>query len=168
VYEVSRRAWGLRLRRTNKGSRYCHCPCCLPHMLTASASGLYIFAAQSPTPPIPLFTLRRAPRDAQRKTRGQSGSLLLLCKASSSSASYRLSGRAMARIGLRMMPTFPSSPLKFRTAGFPQYGFKVGLSKGAFPAQGAPWSRPSGLHPSFVPAAFKPVHPRTVSGQLCA
>ena len=56
----------------------------------------------------------------------------------------------------------------FRTAGFPQYGFKVGLSKGAFPAQGAPWSRPSGLHPSFVLAAFKPVHPRTVSGQLCA
>src|SRR5207302_9057234 len=91
VYEVSRRAWGLRLRRTNKGSRYRHCPCCLPHMLTASASGLYIFAARSPTPPIPLFTLRRAPRDAQRKTRGQSGSLLLPCKASSSSASYRFS-----------------------------------------------------------------------------
>jgi len=38
----------------NKGSRYRHCPCCLPHMLTASASGLYIFAAQSPTPPFPL------------------------------------------------------------------------------------------------------------------
>src|SRR5271157_568223 len=28
-----------------------------------------------------------------------------------------LSGRTMARTGLRMMPTFPSSPLKFRTAG---------------------------------------------------
>jgi len=39
----------------------------------------------------------------------------------------------MARTGLRMMPTFPSSPLKFRTVGFPQYGFKVGLSEGAFP-----------------------------------
>jgi len=39
----------------------------------------------------------------------------------------------MARTGLRMMPTFPSSPLKFRTAGFPQYGFKVGLSDAAFP-----------------------------------
>jgi hypothetical protein len=103
-------------------------------MLTASASGLYIFAAQSPTPPIPLFTLRRAPRDAQRKTRGQSGSLLLLCKASSSSASDRLSGKAMARTGLRMMPTFPSPPLKFRTAGFPRYGFKAGLSDEAFPA----------------------------------
>jgi hypothetical protein len=45
-----------------------------------------------------------------------------------------LSGKAMARTGLRMMPTFPSPPLKFRTAGFPQYGFKAGLSKGAYPA----------------------------------
>ena len=34
----------------------------------------------------------------------------------------------MARTGLRMMPTFPSPPLKFRTTGFPQYGFKAGLS----------------------------------------
>ena len=48
--------------------------------------------------------------------------------------SCRLSGKAMARTGLRMMPTFPSPPLKFRTAGFPQYGFKAGLSKGAYPA----------------------------------
>ena len=39
----------------------------------------------------------------------------------------------MARTGLRMMPTFPSSPLKFRTAGFPQYGFKAGVSAGACP-----------------------------------
>jgi hypothetical protein len=62
-----------------------------------------------------------------------------------------LSGRAMARTGLRMMPTFPSSPLKFRTVSFPQYGFKVGLSKGAFPARGAQLSHPSGLHPSFAP-----------------
>jgi hypothetical protein len=40
----------------------------------------------------------------------------------------------MARTGLRMMPTFPSPPLKFRTAGFPRYGFKAGISDGAFPA----------------------------------
>jgi hypothetical protein len=33
-----------------------------------------------------------------------------------------------------MMPTFPPSPLKFRTAGFPQYGFKAGISDKAFPA----------------------------------
>ena len=40
-----------------------------------------------------------------------------------------------------MMPTFPSSPLRFRTAGFPRYGSKAGLSDGAFPC---------GLHPSFA------------------
>ena len=38
----------------------------------------------------------------------------------------------MARTGLRMMPTFPLPPLKFRTVGFPQYGFKAGISKGTF------------------------------------
>ena len=38
----------------------------------------------------------------------------------------------MARTGLRMMPTFPSSPLKFRTASFPQYGFKASMSDGVF------------------------------------
>jgi hypothetical protein len=32
-----------------------------------------------------------------------------------------------------MMPTFPSSSLKFRTAGFPRYGFKAGMSDKAFP-----------------------------------
>ena len=35
------------------------------------------------------------------------------------------SGRIEARIGLRMMPTFPRSPLSFRTASFPQYGCRV-------------------------------------------
>jgi hypothetical protein len=45
-----------------------------------------------------------------------------------------LSGKAMARTGLRMMPTFPLPPLKFRMAGFPRYGFKAGLSDEAFPA----------------------------------
>jgi hypothetical protein len=29
-----------------------------------------------------------------------------------------------------MMPTFPRSPLSFRTAGFPQYGWKADLSGG--------------------------------------
>ena len=44
------------------------------------------------------------------------------------------------------MPTFPSPPLKFRTAGFPQYGFKAGISDEACPT--------SGLPSSFVPTAF--------------
>jgi hypothetical protein len=43
------------------------------------------------------------------------------------------SGKAVARTGLRMMPTFPLPPLKFRTAGFPQYGFKVSRSVRACP-----------------------------------
>ena len=45
------------------------------------------------------------------------------------------SGRIEARTGLRMMPTSPRSPLSFRTAGFPQYGWKAGLSGGAFPVR---------------------------------
>jgi hypothetical protein len=50
------------------------------------------------------------------------------------SAETRSPGRAMARTGLRMMPTFPSLPLKFRKSGFPRYGFKAGRSGRAFPA----------------------------------
>jgi hypothetical protein len=38
----------------------------------------------------------------------------------------------MARTGLRMMPTFPSPPPKFRTAGFPRYGYKASMSDGTF------------------------------------
>ena len=66
------------------------------------------------------------------------------------------SGGIEARTGLRMMPTSPRSPLSFRTAGFPQYGWKVGLSGGAFPSpdqlKPAPGMRrfPLGLRPSFA------------------
>jgi len=35
-----------------------------------------------------------------------------------------------------MMPTFPPPPLKFRTAGFPPYGFKASLSANACPNGG--------------------------------
>jgi len=34
-----------------------------------------------------------------------------------------------------MMPTFPRSPLSFRTAVFPQYGCKAGFPSGAFPGR---------------------------------
>ena len=58
----------------------------------------------------------------------------------------------MARTGLRMMPTFPLPPLKFRTAGFPRYGFKAGLSDEAFPGT-LVCHRPScSLLPSRFPA----------------
>jgi hypothetical protein len=51
---------------------------------------------------------------------------------------------------------FPRSPLTFRTAGFPRYGCKAGLSDGAFPAVAPLKSAPdmhiatTGLHPPFV------------------
>ena len=55
-----------------------------------------------------------------------------------------------------MMPTFPSPPLKFRTAGFPRYGFKASRSDRAFlngvsvkPAPGIP-SQPLSLPPPFA------------------
>jgi hypothetical protein len=73
-----------------------------------------------------------------------------------------------ALVGLSPTEHTSFSWTHFRTVSFPQYGFKVGLSKGAFPASGAQLSRPSGLHPSFAPPAFKPVYPRSVSGRLCA
>ena len=79
----------------------------------------------------------------------------------------QVSGKAMARTGLRMMPTFPSPPLKFRTAGFPQYGFKAGLSEGAFPRE-APNCR---AHPVCFPpsrSSLSTCMSRSVSGQLGA
>jgi len=54
----------------------------------------------------------------------------------------------MARTGLRMMPTFPLSSLKFRTAGFPQYGFKAGISGGAFPSTARSARRAVCIRPS--------------------
>jgi len=55
----------------SRGSRYRPYSCCLPRILMTSAPGLYVFAAQLPTPPIPLSTLRWVPRDTQCKTRGR-------------------------------------------------------------------------------------------------
>jgi hypothetical protein len=43
------------------------------------------------------------------------------------------SGRTEARTGLRMMPTSPRSPLSFRTAGFPRYGWKAGPVRWGLP-----------------------------------
>ena len=71
-------------------------------------------------------------------------------------AGGKLAGGIEARTGLRMMPTSPRSPLSFRTAGFPQYGWKAGISGGAFPA--GEWLKPApgihqptaGLRPPFV------------------
>ena len=68
------------------------------------------------------------------------------------------------------MPTFPRSPLSFRTAGFPQYGWKAGFSGGAFPdrqrLKPAPGMRllTSGLHPPFVHLVSQRLS-RSVSGR---
>jgi hypothetical protein len=72
----------------NKDSRYRPCSCGLPHIFTASASGLYIFAAQCPTPPILYLRFAGSLAVAAQDSR-PSGSLLLSCKALSSSPSHR-------------------------------------------------------------------------------
>src|SRR5258708_24140572 len=67
-----------------------------------------------------------------------------------------------------MMPAFPRPPLSFRTAGFPQYGWKAGFPSGAFlddqrlkPAPGM--RRPkSSLHPPFVHLVVSTVVPLCV------
>jgi hypothetical protein len=55
------------------------------------------------------------------------------------------------------MPTFPLPSLKFRTAGFPQYGFKAGWSDKAFPCDAALAS--DGL-PFVLRAPPLPLYPR--------
>ena len=63
-----------------------------------------------------------------------------------------------------MMPTFPSPSLKFRTAGFPRYGFKAGVSDRAFPFDAWPSRRrfASVLRARRLPRD----NPRTVPGNV--
>ena len=74
----------------------------------------------------------------------------------------------MARTGLRMMPTFPLPPLKFRTAGFPQYGFKASLSDRACPTALAVKPAP-GIPTSTVglPRPFRPLPARALLAWRC-
>src|SRR2546425_873795 len=64
-----------------------------------------------------------------------------------------------------MMPTSPRSPQSFRTAGFPQYGWKAGMSDGAFPGhrplKPAPGIRRLilGLPPSFAHLVVRGSYP---------
>ena len=48
-----------------------------------------------------------------------------------------------------MMPLFPPPSLKFRKVGFPDYGFKVGMSDGAFPSP-LSFKPTPGIHDCFV------------------
>jgi hypothetical protein len=69
------------------------------------------------------------------------------------------------------MPTFPRSPLLFRPAGFPQYGWKAGFPSGAFlgdqrlkPAPGM--RRPtSSLLPPFVRLVVSTIVPLCVGSR---
>jgi hypothetical protein len=61
------------------------------------------------------------------------------------------SGRTMARTGLRMMPTFPSFPLKFRTAVLPSTASRLACQ--TRPSRVAPHDRVTWLLPSFAPPA---------------
>src|ERR1019366_351870 len=64
----------------HRNSRYRCGSWCLPRITRTSAFGLHLFGALLPTPPIPLFTLRRVPRGTQRKTRGRADRYSLLVR----------------------------------------------------------------------------------------
>lgn len=67
-----------------------------------------------------------------------------------------------------MMPTAPPPSLSFRTSGSPQYGWKAGISGGAFPELCRVKPAPDmprqqlGLRPPFVRLAVNSVFPRCV------
>src|SRR5258708_25983111 len=71
VHEASRRVWGLRLRRTEQELAM-SLP---PHVAFRQCKSVSVliasFRSSIPSPPVPLFTLRRTPRGGQRKTRGR-------------------------------------------------------------------------------------------------
>ena len=151
--------WGLRPRRTEQKLALSLLSMLPSAHVNRVGVRIVSFRGSMATPPILYLRFAGSLAVAAQDSR-PSGSLLLSCKALSSSTSCRLSGKAMARTGLRMMPTFPLPPLKFRTAGFPRYGFKAGLLEGAFPAEApncrahlvcVPPSR-SSLSNLFIPA----------------
>ena len=89
VQEVSRRAWGLRLRRTVPRAR----AIAQGHVAFrySDSVGVLIarFRSSIPSPPIPLFTLRCYTSRCPTQNSGPSGSLLLSREDLSSSASCR-------------------------------------------------------------------------------
>ena len=65
--------WVLRLRGTVQGLALAPLLMLPSPIPTRSASRLLVFEAQSPSPPVPLFTLRLSPRGEPRKTQGRVG-----------------------------------------------------------------------------------------------
>jgi hypothetical protein len=71
VHEVSRRVWGLRLRRTAWGLALSS-PVMLPSVYVYDVGVLIAgFRSSMPSPPMPLFMLHCASHGAQRKTQGR-------------------------------------------------------------------------------------------------
>ena len=70
VQKVSRRVWGLRLRRTGPGLALSLLPM-WPSAVDGVGVLIAVFRSSIPSPPLPLFTLHRTPRDTPRKTRGR-------------------------------------------------------------------------------------------------
>jgi hypothetical protein len=120
---------------------------CFPHNRIRSAtsnrsiSGLILPFTYVPAYTLPVYASQdvlphhHARLGTRRLARLYRGSHLRLLNSMRFPRRNPQSGRIEARFGLRMMPTFPRSPLSFRTAGFPQYGWKAGLSSGAFPVR---------------------------------
>src|SRR5262252_269908 len=70
VHEVSRRVWGLRLRRTRQELALTLLPMLPSAHYKVVGVRIYSFRSWLPTPPIPLFTLRGLPRDRTRAKLG--------------------------------------------------------------------------------------------------
>ncbi len=74
----------------SRDSRYRSRSCCLPRITKTSASGLHLFEARSPTPPIPCLRFAGSLAVAAQDS-APGGSLLLSCKTLSFSTSCRFS-----------------------------------------------------------------------------
>jgi hypothetical protein len=106
LHEASRRVWGLRLRRTDRGLALAS-PVMWPSAKIHGVGVLIaIFRSSIPSPPIPLCTLRRAPRDALRNTRGRAGRYPLLVRLLHSLLRAGLSRRTDFHFGPRMAPLY--------------------------------------------------------------
>jgi hypothetical protein len=71
VHEASRRVWGLRLRRAERRLAIIAPAHVAFHQVKSVGALIASFRSSIPSPPVPLFTLRRAPHGAQRKTRAE-------------------------------------------------------------------------------------------------
>ena len=111
VQEVSRRVWGLRLRRTDPGLALS------PRLMWPSAGSDRVgvlmarFRSSIPSPPIPLAYASPVPSRWPTQNSGPSGSLLLSREDLSSSASCRFIP-ALTRPRFPGLRLFPRRPLR--------------------------------------------------------